>query len=340
MNNVKTIEELSNSINNDFKKNSYDDVEKLAYMIMTIAKERSFSSEYHWSDEENKKKIVRDLFLHERINDFNNQQLICVTAARILQQIAIRFDIKLSFLGNNSGRLTEHSFDNFLDYEHIIPVYRISDDYYISVDLERNLDNIQTGKKWRNFGQNCYKHKKSILAELPEDRITSVMKKIGYINNENDYLDYYIDNIFKEHKNDRISKKLDVLLKNQNLSQCSSRLRSSADIFRFYKKIIREYVCNDNSISLPFGGQVLNSDDAERFITGVYYSNQGIERFWLWSNTQNEMVEVTRKYLESVINTCNIKIYSGNDFVDAEKTLNLDNKNNVKPNNYNQFLIK
>lgn len=31
MNNVKTIEELSNSINNDFKKNSYDDVEKLAY---------------------------------------------------------------------------------------------------------------------------------------------------------------------------------------------------------------------------------------------------------------------------------------------------------------------
>lgn len=337
MNNAKTVEEIYSLIKNDLNNSDYNDIEKLAYMIMIIARERSFSSEYHWNNKENKSKITKDLFHQEKVADLNDPQLICVTAARILKYIAKKFDINIYFLGTVSGRLTEDFFDGFLDYEHIMPVYRISNNHYISVDVERNLDNVQTGKKWYSFGR---KNNKDILIELPEVYINEIMKKIGYINNPNDYLDFYIESLFEKNYNDTILKKLEILIQNTNLSKTSSKLKSSVDIFRFYKKIIKAFICDDNRV-LSFGGRICNIDDKKKFITGIYYNEYDFEKFWLWSGFQNKMVEVSREYLESFINMANIKIYSGKDYIDAEEILKLDSiKKKAKVNNYNQFIIK
>lgn len=339
MKNFKTYEELCDLIENNLKQKNYDDIEKLAYMMMVIAKERSFSSEYNWNTKNNKSKIIKDLYKYERIVDLNNPQLICVTAARILKNIAKEFNIDINYFGTISGIVSENSFEGFLDSDHIVPVYKVDNNKFISADLEKNLDIIQTGKRWHDFGKND-KCNKDIFLELPITYIDGIMKKIGYINNVNDYLDTYIEGLFDKNYNNDISKKTKLLLENKHLSNLSSKLKSSVDIFRFYRRIIKEHICNEHRV-LSFGGRISNSCDDNKFVTGIYCNENGFERFWLWSNVQNKMIEIMKDDIESFINEYDIKIYSGNDSIDAEEILKIDTtKKKVKTNYYDQFMLK
>lgn len=334
----KTQDEIYYKIKKNLFNKNFNDLEKIAYMIMVIANERSFSSVYHWNDKNGKAIIVDEIFKEEKQSDLDDKQLICITAARLLKNIASKFGINIYYLGSISEIISFGNFDGFLNYEHVIPLLKIANDKYVSVDLERNLDNIQTKKKWFNFGR---KDNRDYLIELNENEIIEIMKKIGYIKNSNDFFDIYIQDILDKNKNLNLLSKLEVILKESKISKNASKLRSSVDIFRFYKKIIKEFYQEDEKMTntiFSFGGKIENEISDKKYITGIYYKDSNNEKIWLWSSKSRKMTEIAKADFNDVVFNFRIRLYSGKDDIIAENIIKLNksttNKCKINIKNY------
>lgn len=333
-NNVVTEEELYNLIKPKIDNNTFSDIEKIAYMIMVIARERSFKSSYYWNNKIDRELLAQKVLDNENKNDVNEKQLICITAARLLKNIASKFDIDIYYLGAISGIISKNSFDGFLNYEHVIPIYEISDNKYVSVDLERNLDNIQTNKRWFNFGR---KYKWDFLVSLDQNQIDEIMQKIGYIETKNDYLDVYIDKIIN-HENSNLENLIEIL-GDQKISRCASKLQSSVDIYRFYKKIIVQFFNSSyNDVIFSFGGKT-NYDKNTKYITGIYYDGYE-ENFWLWSNIEGKMIKISRENFEKFTYNYKIELFSGKDNVNADDIIIINKNSNFDDiKGYKRYLL-
>lgn len=307
MKRAKTCKEIYNIILKEMPK-QLKDIEKIAYIMMKIAENRSFSSKYYWSDAENRKKIYDNARKEKNRMPEQKKQLMCVTAARMLKSIAREFGIDIYYLGAEGGTIQNNGLDNFINGEHIIPLYKTEDGRFIKVDVERNLDNIQCGKKWTNFGT---KDGDERLVELGDEVIANIMKKIGYIKDENEYFDNYIKILMEKHQDLDFNELLTCILEDTNVSIRAGKLESSVDIFRFYRKIIGQLDINDKNTKVYiFGGKNNHSVKRRKYTVGIYLQEEQGEMFWLWSRRQNKMISISREELEYFIRFKGLELVS------------------------------
>lgn len=297
MTKIKSIRKLYKKIKCNIK-DDYTDLEKIACIIYILGMSRSFSSKYHWNTEDYKRKFY-DNKRKNNIFELHKEQIICITAAKLLKKIAKKFDIDIYYLGAISGIITYDDFSQFLNGEHIIPVYKIDDNSYISVDLERNFDNIQTHKKWFNFGR---KDGKEYLVDLDENELSKIMKKIGYINSTEQYFDVYVENIIKKFNGD-LESNLEMIVYDEIISNKASELNSSVDIYRYYKKIINKFYNLENSDQkiYIFAGKAKYNMLPNKYCFGIYYKNESKDKIWIWNTKINQFVFFIKEDFEHMI---------------------------------------
>lgn len=302
---AKSEKKLYKIIKQKINDNNYTDLEKIACMIFVIGMNRSFSSKFHWNTEKYKIRFY-EKYRKKRFGELNRNQIICISAARLLKNIAKKFNIDIYYLGAISGILSYDNFSDFTNGEHIIPVYKISDKHYISVDLERNLDNIQTHKKWFNFGR---KDDKKCLINLTNKQLTEIMKKIRYIKkNRNEYFDVYISKVIDKFRNN-LNENLKKIIYDNKIADRAAKLNSSVDIYRFYKKIINEFHENNNSKEkiYLFGGRS-KCIAVNKYCFGIYYTKEKIDEIWLWNHKNNCFISLSRKEFEYIIRKRKVSI--------------------------------
>jgi len=160
-----------------------------AFIMKKIGLERSFSSKYYWGTDKTRKQIY-ELCVNKRSKSSEDKrQLICVTATRMYNEFAKSFGLDCYIIGDT--KLTKDDYKIFETGEHISPVIKTKDGTFIKCDVEWDLENIQTGRKWIKFGTKD--DGQDSLHILPEDEIDNIMKKIGYIDSNRDYLENYIE---------------------------------------------------------------------------------------------------------------------------------------------------
>lgn len=307
MKQTKTYKDIYNIILREMPP-KLNNIEKIAFIMMIIAQNRSFSSKYYWSDVENRKKIYDNARKVKNRRLEKKKQLMCVTAARMLKSIAKEFGIDIYYLGDESGTIQNNSLDNFINGEHIIPLYRMEDGRFIKVDVERNLDNIKCGKKWSNFGT---KDGDERLVELDDVVITSIMKKIGYVKDENEYFDNYIKSLMEQQEGIAGNALLSTILEDNNVSKRAGKLDSSVDIFRFYRKIIGQLDIKDKIYI--FGGKNNETLKRRKYTVGIYLQEDMGEKFWFWSRMKKRMISISREELEYFIKVKGLELVSPKD---------------------------
>lgn len=129
--------------------NNLNEKEIAAFIMKKIAQERSFSSRYYWTDARTREKIYESCVKRNTNKKENKRQLICVTATKIYKELAERLGLDVYVIGDT--KLTKNDYSTFKLGEHISPVIKTKDGQYIKADIEWDLENIQTGRKWIKF---------------------------------------------------------------------------------------------------------------------------------------------------------------------------------------------
>lgn len=288
-----------------------NDLEKAAYIIMKIALEKSFSSEYYWSSTKLREKMYSKAIKKNNVKLKRKKQLICVTAARLFKDIAEQLGLEIYFLGGVSHKITQNNLSTFINGEHVIPILRLKDGRMYEVDLERNLDNIKTHRRWTNF---CTNNHSDRLSTLSRDEIDNIMKKISYINSEQDYLDTYCEKLYKKISNYDLKRKIDTIFSEPEFNKQVCALNGSVDIYRFYRRIIRDFTIKSDGKSdlnekiYLFGGYTKNKKRKKTFTLCAFLNEKNNKSIWIWSKNQKKMIELKPTELKYFIHKKNLKL--------------------------------
>lgn len=280
--------------------------EKAAFIMKKIAEERSFSSRYYWSSNKVREKMYR-LAKRDKLSiRKNKRQLICVTATKLFKDIATRFGLDVYIIGDS--KMTKDDLDIFESGEHVSPVIKTKDGRFIKADTEWNLENIQTGRRWMKFGTKD--EGQDNLDTLSQEKIDEIMKKIGYIKNENEYLENYLRKLNLKNSDITTEDKLKILFSDQEISKRVAKLKSSVDIYRFYRRIIKEEIGNEVTLFGAYSKNKLLSRKKYSILAHLQAENTD-DKFWIWSNKQKKMTNISKTHLKHFINNSMLSVVKG-----------------------------
>lgn len=296
-----------------------NELEKAAYIMMIIGKNRMFSPQYYFSDKKTRTKIYRNARKKSRRNLQNKKELICVTACKLYKYIAEKNGLDIYYTGD-SGKLTKNDLSIFETGEHLTPVVKLKDGRLIKVDVEWDLENIQTGMKWIKFGTKDKND--AFLSQLTQNEIDDIMCKIGYINNKSDYTDIYLEKLAKDLKGLTTKQKLDIIFNDEKITKLAQKLNGSVEIYRFYRRIIKDFTTriederqvNDYGKNVfCFGAYLNNKNDKKKYTICTYYRDldKRDNGIWLWSKKDKKMVNITSVELKYFLENKRLKLHPG-----------------------------
>lgn len=281
--------------------------EMAAFIMKKIAEQRSFSSKYYWSDNKTREKIYKSCVKKDSKRMQNKRQLICVTATKMYKYLAEKFGLDCYVIGDTE--LTKDDFSIFKTGEHISPVIKTKDGQYIKVDVEWDLENIQTGRRWTKFGTKDGGQDK--LTELSEKERDNIMKKIGYIVSKKDYLENYLESSYLADSNIPIEEKISKLFSDEEINKKVSNLKSSVDIYRFYRRIIKEYITKDEEIALYGGCSKNKIKNRNKYTILANLKGNDEDKFWIWSNRKKQMANISKTSIKQFIDKGFVKLVPG-----------------------------
>ena len=164
------------------------------------------------------------------------------------------------------------------------------------------------------------------------------MKKIGYIDKKNDYLDNYIEELNLSDQSLPLEDRINILFSDTKITERVSRLKSSIDIFRFYRRVIREYIPNEDKITLFGGYSEKNIKNGKKYTILTNLEENGVDKFWIWSNKKRQMQNVSKVYMKQFLDNGLVKIVPGKNTIDKCRMLlerlNNEQSNEIHPNSY------
>lgn len=300
MKKTKSKEEIYNEICTQMPK-ELNEIEKAAYIMMKIAKERSFSSKYYWGDKEQRERMYSLCVRTKNKKMENKRKLICVTATKMFNEIAEKFGLETYIIGDH--KLTKNNYEEYETGEHLSPVIKTSEGKYIKTDIEWDLENIQTGRRWIKLGT-VDTDQENILTQISQDELDQIMIKIGYIQNKEEYLENYLEKIGLENKESSLGERIHTLFNDEVISKKAQELKSSVDIYRFYKRIIKDYIPENERITL-FGGYANNENNTRKYTVLAYLEgneeNKENDEIYVWSTRKVQMTYMPKSIMKQFI---------------------------------------
>ncbi len=316
MGKTKSKEQIYNEIIEEMP-DDLNEIETSAFIMYKIAKERSFSSRYYWADKETRDNIYQSCVNKVTKKRENKRQLICVTATKMYKEIAQRLGLDVYIIGDI--KLTKNDYSVFKPGEHISPVIRTKNGEYIKADIEWDLENIQTGRRWIKFG--TVDENQDILKTLSQEELDNVMKKIGYINSKEDYLENAFEKLNLDSPMLSLEEKLNKLFSDKEITEHVLKLKSGIDIFRFYRRAIKEYIPDSDSIALYGGYSQKNIKKGKKYTILVDLEENNKDKFWIWSNRKHQMQRISNEFVTSFIDSSLVKIVPGKKYIERCKNM-------------------
>jgi len=183
----------------------YNELEKVRYVYIDLGKKMTFDLNFAFGDEDMKEYIYKHCFYNlEDLNGFfKNKTIICKSLAFLLEYILKELDIKI----------TSVNCEEINGYNHVYNVITLKNNSVFAVDLQRDLENIQSHSKTKYFGMNI--NNKGII--INDNVLKDIDINVGYIAQDNFYSDefYYLMKPIVDSFSD-LSSKLSFILNNTN----------------------------------------------------------------------------------------------------------------------------
>jgi len=281
--------------------------EKIAFIMLKIAEDRSFSEHYYWGDAATSRKMYSKAMDPKDVKLENKRKLICVTASRLFKYIATELGLEVCYVGEEGYPIS--TLTGWLkNGEHVYPAAKLSDGTLIKCDIQRDLPNIQTGCRWKFFGS-AELGEKGILAEITQEELDTIMEEIGYFKNRVGYTDDYCRRRISEiDKPVSVTELVGGIFQDERLSR-EAEHTNIVETYKFYMKVMEIYLseeCRDRSIcrkTLQLTRYIdrffmfpckMKKDGITRYTLCAYtHDEEDEETIYLLSRTRKKMLPIT-----------------------------------------------
>ena len=154
------------------------------------------------------------------------------------------------------------------------------------------------------------------------------MTKIGYINSKEDYLENDFERLNFSSSMISTEEKLDRLFYDEKITKSVSKLKSGIDVFRFYRRAIKEYIPDSEKINLYGGYSQRDIRRGKKYTILVDLEDDDNDKFWVWSSRQKQMKKISNEFTKSFIDKGMIKIVPGKKLIEKCKNM-LERINNI-----------
>lgn len=279
MNNLdKIVEDIK------IKTKNYNELETLRYVYIYLGNMFNFNTEYYFGSNKKKYKIYRECLYNRNIFDkkLEDKNIICICLSYIMEHVGKKLDINIiSREEPNAEKVRQH----YLNY------VTLKDNTKFFIDLQCDLDNIQTKCKTEYFGINEFG--KEIIKE---EKLLEIDKKIGYIKEDELYTNDYLYMIKKAIEGDYpMEVKFDLAIKSLNMYTDISSLKY-VERYVYYKKMIKLLFNKEyNKIKFIDSYQVINNKRVGTLI--VYVRTKGnFYKLYKYNQELNNFENI--KYIE------------------------------------------
>lgn len=218
------VKELLEDIKSNEEYKKLDELSFIRKIYIEIGRNKTFDVKYYFGNTETQKKIYnlarRRTEVEKRLDE---REIICYSLARQCEYI-------FKNLGYSCTVTHEPK-----ELEHVFNILTLKDGRRIKLDLQSDLEFIQTGRKTRYFGTSDNEY--VLLDELPEKEIIEADRNIGYPNKEVEYSDETINSIINNLKGLPLTERVSSFISNNEINEISKDMGYMQKYSFFYKML-------------------------------------------------------------------------------------------------------
>lgn len=222
----KYIEELK------IKTKDFTELEKIRYVYIDMGKKFTFDLNFSFGNKNQKQKIYKSC-INNKDNleeSFKSKIIICKSLSYLLEYILKSLGIKIITYSIPN--------DYSKDCIHVLNIIHLQDGRRLSIDLQSDLEMIQSRRRTKYFGVPIHEEYSGITRK----ELETIDLKMGYISKNQYYSDdyrYLMDTIIPYFN--KLEEKLDFLLSNFDIYDSSKNMQY-AEMRWYIVNQIREYL--------------------------------------------------------------------------------------------------
>lgn len=297
----------------------YNEYEKLAFIEFEVAKNVSFDEKYLWGDIETSQKIYKLAKREARIPHSEiKRKLICVTMAELFGYVAKEFGFEIRYQKRMHGYETKTGGDDIFAtisdrvQEHVCPVVGLPNGCFIEVDIQADLERLQTYSKPNSFGQarHAGQVKKGRKIEiLPQKIVDDTFRKI-YGLKENEYFTDEYMMVLAAKLSYRCKTSIEMLdnflddpriKKAVQNTRCIEANKILKFILRFcYEINIENQFFKDKNNAIIDECILSNHNGQKRYSFCIYAEDEEQEVLYIYSKKSRRMVKLNKEEIQEL----------------------------------------
>lgn len=198
------------------------------YVYLKLGKSKTFDEKWFFGNRAERQKMRKVNKKEKKNTDLiiKKRKLVCVTLSSLYARLLKDFGLKCK---------TENLYDH---NEHLSNIITFSNGEKIAVDLQKDLEYIQTKSRTQNFG---YIYNNGFLTgkKLSDEELFELHKSCGYVEKEEDYMDSKIKNFTKKVEGLKADEILEKILFDRSLKGYQKDI-GYIELLKHYIRIINK----------------------------------------------------------------------------------------------------
>ena len=297
-----------------------NEIEKLAFIEVEVAKQFSFDEKYLWGDIGTKEKIYK-LAKKEAQKPAKEikRKLICITMAELFGYVVKEFGFDVRYQTRAPGSVIKTGeneiFKNISDkrQEHVCLIVGLSNGKFIEVDIQDDLARLQTRSKPKAFGNNRHGTKienNVVIETLDKNLVEDAFRKVYQLGADVKFTDEYIMVLAAilrcKHKNP--IEMLQFFMSDFRIERELQNTRC-IEANRLYKSILK--VCYDVAEGKQFFKEenqaiieecmLFGNKGQKRYSFCIYAEDSERQVFYVYSKKSRRMVELSQEEILQIM---------------------------------------
>ncbi len=268
------VKELLQEIQTNPEYQALDELSFIRKIYIEIGKNKTFDVRYYFGNTATQKQIYRLAKKRTGVEDrLDDREIICYSLARQCEYIFKK-------LGYNCTVTHEPK-----ELEHVFNILTLKNGDRIKLDLQSDLEFIQTGRRTRHFGTADDEY--ILLNEVSADAIAHTDRNIGYTNENGEYTDELINSVISNLSDLPLAERVTNFINNEDIIKISSNMGYMQQ-YSFYYKMLTSLAEKEIWKKL----YIFPCKTSQEEYTSCIFIREHEPTVFLYSNKHNRFLEV------------------------------------------------
>lgn len=268
------VKELLREIQTNPEYQELDELSFIRKIYIEIGKNKTFDVRYYFGNTATQKQIYRLAKKRTGVEDrLDDREIICYSLARQCEYIFKK-------LGYSCTVTHEPK-----ELEHVFNILTLKNGDRIKLDLQADLEFIQTRRRTRHFGTTDDEY--VLLTEVPTEELERVDRNIGYTSETGEYTDEVINSVISNLSDLPLAERVTSFINDEDIIKISADMGYMQQ-YSFYYKMLTSLAENEIWKKLYIFPCKMSQEE----YTSCIFIREQEPTVFLYSNKHNKLLSV------------------------------------------------